>query len=166
MQSVIDVIKSYETNLQKANTELIRTRDIFSCFLMAAYEEMKRHEEIVFHDPSVPLRKCGREYHSKKSYFEECPFCVRIRKTKVIEENNGFPRNSTFLYYISRELAEASVAGVKEAMKGIAKSPVSKRITSEMVAEKYDQYLKIRKEIGKDRHLNSRIMAIERMLKE
>ena len=166
MQSVADAVESYETNIQKANTELIRARDIFSCFLMAAYEEMKRSEEIVFHDPSVPLGKCGREYHSEKSHLVECPFCVRIRKNKVIEENNGVPRDSTFLYYVSRGLAEISAAGVKEAIKGMAKSPVSKRVTPKKVAEKYDQYLKIRREIGKDRHLNSRIMAIERMLKE
>jgi len=166
MQSLKDAVKSYEANLKKANTGLIRARDVFSCFLMAAHENMGRYEEMVFHDPSVPLRKCGRSYHSKKSGFVECPFSVRIMKTGVIEDNNGVPRNSTIAYYISRGLAEASVAGVKEAMKGIEKSPVARRITPEMIEENYDRYMEIRKEIGTDRHLNSRIMAVERMLRE
>jgi hypothetical protein len=148
--SVMDSHQKVVKSLSKMNTEI---RDFFAIYLMLVNDSLTGSEEVVFHNPEHSINMCGGQYHSHEYPYDRrvsgnCEHCVRLTKDKVVREERGYQHNpmSTIDYLVSLGgFKQIPIAAARVAINDIRRFPVDKRITAEMLTEKYDEYKRLQK---------------------
>jgi hypothetical protein len=132
------------------NTEI---RDFFAIYLMLVNDSLTGSEEVVFHNPEHSINMCGGQYHSYAYPYDRrvsgnCEHCVRLTKDKVVREERGYQHSpiSTIEYLVSLGgFKQIPIAAARVAINDIRRFPVDKRVTAEMLTEKYDEYKRLQK---------------------
>jgi len=159
--SAMDSHQEAVKTLSKMNTEI---RDYFAIYVMLVNDSLTDSEEIVFHNPEHSINMCGRQYHSYAYPYDRqdsgnCEHCVRLTKDKVVKEERGYQHKpmTTIDYLVSLGgLKQIPIAAARVAINDIRRFPVDKRVTPEMLSEKYEEYKRLQE--------NER--SRERLLKE
>ena len=163
-EKIISVMDSHQEvikTLSKMNTEI---RDFFAIYVMLVNNSLTDSEEVVFHNPEHSVNMCGRQYHSYAYPYDRrvsgnCEHCVRLTKDRVVREERGYQHKpvSTIEYLVNLGGAkQIPIVAARVAINDIRRFPVDKRVTVEMLTEKYDEYKRLQE--------NER--SRERLLKE
>lgn len=156
--SVMDSHQEAVKNLSKMNTEI---RDFFAIYLMLVNDSLTDSEEVIFHNPEHSINMCGGQYHShaypyNRKVSGDCEHHVRLMKDKVIREDYGCQHDpiSTIEYLVNiGGLNQIPIAAARVAINDIKRFPVDKRVTAEMLTEKYDEYKRLQKNERSREHL-------------
>jgi hypothetical protein len=163
-EKIISTMDSHQEVVKALSKKQTEIRDFFAIYLMLVNDGLTGSEEVVFHNPEHSINMCGQQYHSSTYPYNRrisgnCEHCVRLTKNKVIREERGYQHDpiSTIEYLVNLGgFKQIPIAAARVAINDIRRFPVDKRVTAEMLTEKYDEYKRLQK--------NER--SRERLLKE
>jgi hypothetical protein len=163
-EKIISAMDSHQEVVKTLSKKQTEIRDLFAIYLMLVNDSLTGSEEVVFHNSEHSINLCAQAYHASRYPYigrtsDHCEHCVRLTKDKVVREERGYLYAPTSLMEYLVNLGgvrQIPIASARVAINDIKKYPVDKRVTTEMLMEKYDEYKRLQK--------NER--SRERLLKE
>lgn len=166
-EKIISAMDSHQEIVKTLSKKQTEIRDFFAIYLMLVNNSLADSEEVVFHNPEHSLNLCGQGYHASRYPYigktsDSCEHCVRLTKDKVTKEERRYQYAPISLieYLVSLGgVKQIPIAAARVAINDIRRFPVNKRVTTEMLTEKYDEYKRLQKDERSREHLLKRVFG-------